>query len=466
MIGESNDEGSRDHLKRSRSPTSSSVLALPLHLQRQKSDSEQIVLAMATQVALAEASSTTDASPAIIALPPNFGISPQDGRLEPGLKQPLDDQGPGALGILVKFTGTFAGTGLNTIFRPNSGPPNGTVFANPVNPPPPTPPSENTLELNLTSETLAFSKPLNKVPNRGLELQQDITLNGVPYFQVINDVANPKTGLGDAPITSDSGIHVEPGLWMHVPATTTDPVLGESLVRMGSIPHGTTINAQCLAPPVSGFKGPPKFQPVDITPFPIGNPSNKIRFAAQTVSNPNTPRIPQDLSKFSATGTITQAILDDPNTVLRNAIVGQTITQTTVFTVSTVPTAPEFGGGTANIAFLQGATAGVQSGPNASAVQMSATFWVEEVEQKIVIPVFKAGGPPIRIPGDPAKLVPSFVATPPKAITTPTTITVTNTQIQYSQLVFLNFAGLTWPHASCATLIPQQDVPVPASAFG
>jgi hypothetical protein len=68
-------------------------------------------------------------------------------------------------------------------------------------------------------------------------------------------------------------------------------------------------------------------------------------------------------------------------------------------------------------------------------------------------------------PPHPGALVPTFEVTPPKNITAPKTIAVTATQIQYSQMVFLNFAGLTWPHASVATLIPEAPVVVPASAF-
>ena len=38
--------------------------------------------------------------------------------------------------------------------------------------------------------------------------------------------------------------------------------------------------------------------------------------------------------------------------------------------------------------------------------------------------------------------------------------------VSYSQIgVFLNFAGLTWPHVSCATLIQEKELPVPASAW-
>lgn len=427
---------------------------------------------MAAQVALQLPTSPASIPAAKISIPSDFHFQQQDSKLKHATEAPtavpakVPAAAPAAspavpLGVLGSFTGTFAGRGFNTIFRPNSGP-NGTTFPNPVNPPPPNPPSENVLELNLTLETLSFSAPLGSVPNRGLETQSDIFLNGVPYVQAIQDVTNPVTGKADG---KPSGIHFEPGLWMRVPATKSDPALGESLVRMGSIPHGTTINAQCLAP-TSSIAGPPQIPAVDITPFPIGFPSNKIPFASQTASNAATPRLPQDLSKFIATGMISQAVLTDPNTILRGANQGRNITKTTVFTVATTPTAPELGGGTANIAFLEGVSAG--AGPNASAAQMSATFWVEEVQSKIEVPVFKLGDPPLKIPAPsphPGALVPTFEVTPPHAITAPKTITVTSTQIQYSQTVFLNFAGITWPHVSCATLIPQQAVPVPASAF-
>jgi len=204
-------------------------------------------------------------------------------------------------------------------------------------------------------------------------------------------VTNTKTGDADGPPIP---IHFEPGLWMHVPATTTDPVIGDSLVRMASIPHGTTINAQCLAP-MDSILGAPQFQPVDITPFVINNTNNKIPFAAQTATQVDTPRLPQDLTDFIAKGTITQDILNDPNTVLSNAIVGQDITSFFVFTVSTTPIGNELGGGTANIAFLQGATIAAegqtQTGPNANAAAMQATFWIETVQYNITVPPFKPG---------------------------------------------------------------------------
>jgi hypothetical protein len=369
---------------------------------------------------------------------------------------------PPPLGVLANFTGAFAGTGFNTIFRPNSGPPTTTIFPNPVTPAPPTPPSENVLELNLTRETLSFAKSLGNVPNRGLEAQNDIFLNGVPYTQAISDVTNTATGKADG---APQPIHFEPGLWMNVPQTATTPDLQNTLTRMASIPHGTTINAQTLAP-TAPISGAPHIPAVSITPFVINSsPPKQIIFASQTAANADTPRIPQDLTKFIAAGTITPEILTDPNTVLRNAIAGQKITQFFVFTVSTTPLPPVFGGGTDNIAFLEGNPA--ITTPNADAVEMTATFWIETVEYELVVPPFKPGDAPLKIspPKTTNNHVPVFVVEPPHEIAAPTTITVSSTQIQYSQQVFLNFAGLTWPHVSVATLVPTTEQIVPASAF-
>jgi hypothetical protein len=153
-----------------------------------------------------------------------------------------------SLGPLAAFSGTFRGKGFNTIFRPDLGSP--TTLPKPAT-------DDNLLELNLTEETLSFSPSLGAVPNRG-EVQPDITLNGVPYLQVINDV----TIAGQS-----TGIHFEPGLWMAVPVTT-DPAEGATFMRMASIPHGTTVLAQGKAVTANGK---PTFPVVSITPFGIGS---------------------------------------------------------------------------------------------------------------------------------------------------------------------------------------------------
>jgi hypothetical protein len=279
----------------------------------------------------------------------------------------------------------------------------------------------------------------------------------VPYLQTIEDITNPAKPVG---------IHVEPGLWMIVPNTNA-PTEGTTLVRMASIPHGTTIEAQGTFSPV--FNGPPTIDPVDITPFLTATPATKITFASQTTATPNTPRIPQDLTSFVAAGTITQDILNDPNTVLRNIVAKQTITSTITITISTQPKAPLFGGGSDNIAFLLGdAGLPLPTKPNAQTLLMTAVFWIETVEQTIMVPIFKPGQPPLLIKGVaaiPLQPVPTFSVTPPFEIKEPRPLKVTSTQIQYSQLVFLNFATLTWPHCSVATLVPAAPVVVPASAW-
>lgn len=353
---------------------------------------------------------------------------------------------PPSLGPLAAFVGNWSGNGFNTIFRPD----------NPVTPTPlPTPvSSDNILELNLTSENLAFSPSLGSVPNRGSNSQGDIFLNGVPYLQTISDVTNPGQPVG---------IHVEPGIWMIVPPTT-HPAEGQSLVRMASIPHGTTIEAQGT---FVTFNGAPTIPAIDITPFVTGNPSQKIPFASQTAATQGTPRIPQDLTSFIAAGSITQAMLSDPATVIRNHINRQRITATTAISINTNPSSPLFGGGADNIAFLVGDPSTITNPnadtPNAQTLQMSATFWIETVEVTIQIPVFTLGQAPLVIKDaddGSGRPLATFTVRPPIPIPVPRPITFTFTQIQYSQIVLLNFNGLTWPHVSVATLVPSDAVSV------
>jgi len=237
---------------------------------------------------------------------------------------------------------------------------------------------------------------------------------------------------------------------------TTAPAEGVTLVRMASIPHGTTINAQGTSFTVAGG---PRIDPVDITPFPIGDPANRIKFPSQQANDASTFRIPQDLSNFIAAGTITQAILDNPNIVIRNRADAQNITSTTVIIIRTSPADPLFGGGTDNIAFLLGDT--TAAAPNANAVQMTAIFWIENVSEQITMPPY-SGDQPVIVQGDTSAggPTPSFAVSSPTEIPAGTKIDVTYTQIQYTQTVLLNFNGLSWPHVSVATLVPDTPVPV------
>jgi hypothetical protein len=391
----------------------------------------------------------SDAKPrASIGLPDDFFF----GELRPDHSKPAPPAQPAPLGPLLAFTGDFVGNGFNTIFRPDSTA-SPTKLPNPV---PADPPNDNILELNLTSETLSFSKSLGSVPNRGTGKQPDAFLNGVPYVQSINDIT----------IHGESvAIHFEPGIWIHVPKTTI-PGLGETVTRMASIPHGSTIEAQGLVDLAK--PGRPTIDAVDITPT-VNATGKPFRFPSQTASDDKTLRIPQDLAPFIRRGTITQAMLDDPNSLLRDLVNKQDVISTTTIFISTAPPPPVglFGGGTANIAFLLGQPATPPPAPNAQTTKMTAVFWIETVQEVIEVQPRKIGqqfavkGTP-NVPG---QRVPTFSGIVPFDLDMPRKITVTFTQIQYTQTVLLNFNGLTWPHVSVNTLVPADDVPVPPSAW-
>ena len=369
--------------------------------------------------------------------------------------QPLtacpDSVTPAPLGPLAAFAGNWIGRGFNTIFRPYGKEPDAGCF-----PPSTEGPEDAVLELNLTSETLSFAPNLVSIPNRGFGTQEDIFLNGVPYLQSINDVTTLPA----------RGIHLEPGIWLSVPATTT-PKDCVTLARMACIPHGTSINAQGTS---KSKTGKPCIAAVNIAPFdPSGcNPPTGALFPSLTASNQNTFRIPQNLAPFIDAGTITQCMLNDPNTVLRDQIVNQNISETVTIDISTTPAAPLFGGGLANIAFLLGVNPPPASGrgPNAQAVLMKATFWIETVVYRVDVPPMRAGDAPLVLrpvqTNPPVPLVPSFLVSIPYVEGKKFaggTISMSATQIQYSQETILNFSGISWPHVSVASLIPANPIP-------
>lgn len=294
------------------------------------------------------------------------------------------------LGLLRGFVGnqpankpqrSWKGPGFNMIWRPNFGGESG--------------PKRHFLQLNLTEETLEFTDITGAgIANRGL-LQKDIQLGGVAYIQSINDSFD------------NSGQHFEPGVWAHVPKTENpdEPI---TVVRMGSIPHGTTINMQGTA-----FTAPqPRFDVSSITPFRIGSPDDGVTGLVpfpdeEDLSRPSLART--DLARVAS---LTQAQLSNPNLFLSQAIAGQTILSTTVLIItsdSTPPAVPDAGGGVDNIAFLVG-TAG---GPNANVPRVTSVFWIERVKD--------ASGYEFD-------------------------------QLQYTQRVLLDFGGLSWPHVTVATL--------------
>ena len=110
------------------------------------------------------------------------------------------------------------------------------------------------MQLNLTDEELDFTEITGTgIANRSL-FEDTITLGGIAYTQAIKDCFD------------QSGQHFEPGVWANVPQTA-NPEEPPTIVRMGSIPHGTTINLQGTATPLVATT--PTFDPASITPFVI-----------------------------------------------------------------------------------------------------------------------------------------------------------------------------------------------------
>lgn len=194
-----------------------------------------------------------------------------------------------------------------------------------------------------------------------------------------------------------AGLHIEPGLWVNIPKTA-DPSVPPTVARLASIPHGTTIVVQGTA---STEAKPPDIPDIGISPFSIGQPSAAQLFPEQILTNKTSFRTAGDGLKG-----VTQTIVDNPNSVLQGAVAKQHIASTTTLHVSTgdgsVP-----GGGTANTAFLKGGSQGL----DAVAASATATFWLETLQGQ----------------SEP-------------------------TQLQYSQIVLLNFKPLSWPHVTVGTL--------------
>lgn len=297
-------------------------------------------------------------------LNPNFSYQPTPPAPGPPAPPvPTPDLGP--LGGLV---GLWSGTGFNAIWRPASG--GG---------------SDRFLELNLTSETLEFDLIPGSIPNRGF-VQGDLEMAGLRYLQQISDS------------NLNAGLHAEPGVWLVVPPTT-DPSVPASVARLGNVPHGTSFVAQgVIAPGV----GAPAVPPVNIAPFPVGQPSSPLTFVEQELTNPSVFRT----SGAGLTG-VTQAMLDNPNSILVAALSGLTVASYVELSVSSDATAPILGGGTANTAFLMGGP----DGPNALTARVDATFWL------LTIAGMEA----------PSKLM-------------------------YTQTVLLNFNNISWPHVTVGSL--------------
>jgi hypothetical protein len=272
------------------------------------------------------------------------------------------------LGPLADLPGFWQGTGFSLIARPDFDPQNPDGFF---------------LQLNLLQETIEFRPIGSPVPNRGSE-QDDIGLFGVTYLHRVTDAA------------TNGALHIEPGIWLTIPATTDPPARG-SVARLSTIPHGSSVCAVGFAQYVVP-DGLPTIPPANTVPFPIdgtapppGTPNPYGAYDLSTESPFRTKPLP---------ATVTQAVVDDPHAMLRDALQGQTLTHITRLIVSTSDA-----GGVSNIPFLT---------QNADAHVLESVFAIERVQG--------ADGTEVM-------------------------------QLQYSQSVLLNFNGRSFPHVTVGTLV-------------
>ncbi len=410
------------------------------------------------------------------------------------------------LGPLAFLAGSWRGPGFNAIWRPdNSKPPENS-------------PIHRFLELNLTHDSFDFQIIPGVVPNRGFNNQPDLDLYGLHYLQRVSD-ADPSPGPKVKPpgysTTAKQALHIEPGLFMNVPASqqpsTGNTIVNEpTIVRMGSIPHGVTVlmqgpNPGCkptpgkpIIPPLNPFDTPGNVYP-GLAPIPFPGPYPNA-FPGAPVQPPPTPPGPNPpavgIQPIVSTASLSptppfiqhvipeinialdslapgsqstgpypetfQGFIDDPNSVLREAIADQDILgfiainlTTDLLSLNGIPT---LGVGSlfetvSNIPFLgvanqappnplpsQPASVATQANPipNAYVYSASATFWIEWVRNP--------GGPPIRLHDGPGK--PSG----PILELEPFWEHSTYLQLQYSQLVILIFNNILWPHVTVATM--------------
>lgn len=239
------------------------------------------------------------------------------------------------LGPLAELAGSWVGGGFNVMSLPDFD-----------LHPPSTGPKDFRVKLNATRELLQFTPIGGAIPNRGVVTdlgvtngQPDIELFGLTYLQRISDAV------------SNGALHIEPGIWINVPATGVLPVQGPTVVRMGTIPHGDSLLAQSTA--LLTVPGGPVIAAASTLPTGPG-----VTPAYLAAFHGSTPPLPPGMLP---------AWVVDPNQALIAAIAGQTITNTVVIVISTNPV-----GGIVNIPFVVS---------NANATRLDAIFWIETVKQ-------------------------------------------------------------------------------------
>ena len=168
------------------------------------------------------------------------------------------------------------------------------------------------LELNLTSETLVFEEIPGAIPNRGLD-QKDIEMFGVHYMQQISDST---LTAGHPPRAGHLGRRARHD---RSPGAADRGADGLDPPRHGPAGPGQGVHGRRTAEDRRG---------VDIIPFGPGAPGTKGTFADAEAAFPELDMVKKTSSASRPTRAtvpgITQAMVKNPNSVLKKAIRGRT----------------------------------------------------------------------------------------------------------------------------------------------
>jgi hypothetical protein len=210
------------------------------------------------------------------------------------------------------------------------------------------------LLLNQYNEVLKFTTVNKAVPNRGIK-EVDGQVTNTDQFVVTLDYEQSITQVAaeDFPVSGQAGgqgdgIHLEPGLFLQMANEATDDL---EIARMASIPHGNSVMALGK---VRIFDSPPIIENENGLPIGLDGDLNQPYLAPYKKFQDNPFK-----NLFNPV---------DPNDLLRKANQGINIARTTEFKFDT-----KFGtGGINNIPFIK---------RQADASEMTATFWLQELEE-------------------------------------------------------------------------------------
>jgi hypothetical protein len=186
-------------------------------------------------------------------------------------------------------------------------------------------------------EVVSFTPIGAPVPNRGGPAGE-MFITGLMYEMRITD------------LVTNEPLHLETGMWLNLSDVQGGTPPEQPIVRSASIPHGDAVLALGTS---SETPGPPDIQLPSAVPYT--GPETRLGYTDAwqiEIPSPCDPAV-----KFNP------AV---PNQVLKDALAGLNVVQTTTLSVST-----DGGGGILNIPFVDA---------NANATRFACDYWIETIE--------------------------------------------------------------------------------------